>query len=106
MLRLLFRLIGLLLLATSFAAAIIDGTKSIAADGLVLTSIGEAAQTLFPARFALLQPAIEKSLWPFVWDPVLVTFMMLPAWLLLGALGIALIVITRPARALIGYSSR
>ena len=41
-----------------------------------------------------------------LWDPVLVTTLLLPTWLILGVLGILLLVITRRRPPKIGFSRR
>ena len=106
MLRVLFRFLGLMLLAAGFAAVVIDGTRSIASNGLVLTSFGEMATRLAPAKMPLLQAAIEKKLGHWAWEPATTTFLAAPAWLIVGGLGGLLFLATRRRRAPIGYSSR
>ena len=54
MIRLLFRFLGVLLLAAAFAALIIDGTKSIAASAILYTPASDtAAQLSATIRFPL-----------------------------------------------------
>ena len=106
MIRFVLRILGLLVLASGFAALVVDGTRSIAASGLKVISFGELCATLFPVRFPLLQPMIERQIHPLLWDPVLLTFLRLPNWLVLGVLGLFLLWLAQPRRAQIGYSSR
>lgn len=105
MLRLMFRLVGLLCLAVAFAALIVDGTRSIAAGAAAIEPLGRTASALFPDGFAMMHTAIEGHA-PYLWDPMLVTLLLLPGWLVLGALGLVLVALTRPPRAKIGYTRR
>ena len=105
MLRYLFRTVGLLLLACAFAALIVDGTRSIAGDAITVTPLGQAANQFFPQKFALFQSAVQHVS-PLLWDPVTVVFLLLPAWLVAGALGAIIMVATRRRRPQIGHSSR
>ena len=94
MLRLLFRLLGLLSLAGAFAAAVLDGARSLADQGLQVTPIGETLARLAPAKFAALHAAAAK-IHPKLWDPVLVWVLYTPTLLVLAVVGVALIAATR-----------
>ena len=43
---------------------------------------------------------------PMLWDPVLVTTFLLPTWLVLGVVGLALMAVSRRRRPTIGYVRR
>ena len=43
---------------------------------------------------------------PVLWDPTLVTILLLPSWAVLGALGLLLLVAGRPRRPTIGHRRR
>ena len=105
MLRLFFRLVGLLLLAGAFAALIVDGTRSVAAARIALLPLGRAVSAVAPDAFVKLQAATETHL-PLLWDPVLVTVLLLPTWVVLGAIGLLLMTLTRRPARKIGYSRR
>jgi hypothetical protein len=94
--RLLFRFVGLILLAGAFAAAVIDGARSLAAQQVVLTPMGTALAYAFPSKFPLLQPFVEKRLSPLAWDPVLLTILSTPAFVDMAALGFVLFYLVRP----------
>ncbi|MFT4096665.1 MAG: hypothetical protein QM651_06045 [Rhodoblastus sp.] len=106
MLRVIIRFLGLLLLAAAFAALVIDGTKSIASDTLIVTPLAQIAQQVAPSKFALLQGAIESRFGHFAWKPVTTTLLALPGWLCAGALGGLLFAATRRRIVKVGYSSR
>jgi hypothetical protein len=105
MIRFLVRLVAVVLLAGGFAAAIIDGTRSIAANDLMMTSTGDLARTLLPNAFARLQPAAER-ISPLAWNPVLINVLIVPACLMLALLGLVLLWLVRRPAPKIGYSSR
>lgn len=86
MLRLGVRAIGLLLLAGAFAAAVIDGARSLADQTLDLTSMGTALGIAFPAKVAML-PALARKIHPLLWDPVLLRILSAPAFADLAVLG-------------------
>ena len=106
MLRLIFRFIALMLLAAAFAALVIDGARSLSDSALVLTPLGKTLFNLFPTRCPLLQPAIERHVSPVLWDPVVVSLLLLPTWLVAGVTGALLMRLTRRRRAPIGVEMR
>ena len=105
MIRLVLRFVGFLVLAVAFAALIVDGTRSIAAGTPAILPLGRTTSALFPDLFVKLHAAIETHV-PLLWDPVLVTVLLLPAWLVLGVLGILFIALARRPRPKIGYARR
>jgi hypothetical protein len=106
MIRLILRLIGLVLLAAGFAALVIDGTRSIAGNRLLLMAFSQTLEWLIPTKFPLLQSIVERDLHPLLWDPVLVFIFKLPTSLVLGVCGLVLLVLARKRTRSIGFSSR
>jgi hypothetical protein len=106
MIRFIFRLIGLVLLAGGFAALVIDGTRSIAGNRLLWTPFEQTAQWLLPGKLPLLQAIVERDVHPLLWNPVLITIFRLPASLVLGVLGVVLLLISRKRSRSIGFTSR
>ena len=104
MIRFFLRMIGLLCLAAAFILAIYDGTRSIASNTMLLTSIRALWETLNAASLQNMKPLIERSAVPYLWDPVFAGFLSWPSWAVLAGLGIALILLGRKKRALIGYA--
>ena len=62
MIRFLIRSLGLWLAAGGFAAAVVDGTKSIAASRLVVTPAAITWRDLSPASFESAATALEHGL--------------------------------------------
>ncbi len=106
MIRLFVRLIALALLAGAFAAAVIDGARSIAADQFLFTPMGATAYWAFPNKFPLLQNFVERQIHPLLWDPVLLHILMLPTSAVLALIGVWLFYIVRRRPPPIGHSNR
>lgn len=104
MIRFLFRFIGLILLAAAFILVIYDGTKSIAANSLFLTSTRTLWELISAGSLAKLQPMIEPYAGGLLWDPGMVAILAAPASGLLGAFGILLLLFGRRKKPLIGYA--
>jgi hypothetical protein len=104
--RLLARFIGLIALAGAFAAAVVDGARSIMAGEWALTSTGAALYWLSPKALGSAQSLVEKRLGPWAWNDVLVRVLLAPAFLNLAALSFILYLLSRPPPREIGRSSR
>jgi hypothetical protein len=104
--RLLVRFCGLMLLAGAFAAAVVDGARSLADQHVALTTMGRALDYAFPSKFPLLQPFVEKRLSPLLWDPVLVAILSAPAFVELATLALCLFYLVRRRPPQIGASGR
>jgi hypothetical protein len=97
MLRALSRLLGFLLLAAGFVGVVFDGARSIANNGLRLTTLGEFAGALLKERYAAIQAGAEANhatLWHLVGAPLAGA----PVALLAVALGVLLLWLGQPAR--------
>jgi len=104
MIRFLFRFVGFVILALGFIALIYDGTKSIAGGKLVFTPLGQHWNNIHSTSLQLLQPAIERHVAVWLWDPVVLDILTAPTWLVLGILGAILMLIGRKKKPLIGYA--
>jgi len=104
MLRLLIRFIGLLALAGGFIGCIVDGTRSIAGDGLYVTTLAQSLQAVNRVAYAAFQAFVQTHFPAFLWDPVLVHLMLVPFSLALGGIGAILILLSHEPRPGIGYS--
>ena len=105
MLRLLLRFVGLVALAGAFAALIVDGTRSVAAGSPAIYPLGRTLSTLSPSEFVKVQSVIEAHA-PLLWDPILVSMLLLPAWVVLGLFGLIVMALARPSAPKIGYRRR
>lgn len=96
--RLLLRLTGTWLLAVAMILLIIDGTKSLGANAIVLTPLGELWTQLHAASLAALMAFIESRFFDVVLAPAADFILGLPAWVVLGVPGIVLAVMGRSRR--------
>jgi hypothetical protein len=104
MIRFLLRFLGLLCLAAAFILLIYDGTKSIAANDLFLTSVRTLWELINAGSLAKLKPLLTPYAGGLLWDPAMVAILAAPAWSLLGAFGIVFILLGRRKKPLIGYA--
>ena len=104
MFRFIFRFLGFWLLAGAFIALVYDGTKSIAGNSLFITKLGATWNAIHSTSLQLLQPAVERHVARFLWDPVILNVLTAPTWAVLGILGALLILLGRRKRPLIGYA--
>ena len=108
MIRFLFRFIGLLCLAAAFVLVVYDGTKSIAANRLYITSVRMLWELINAGSLQnftqWFKPLVAPYGGGFAWDPVMLGILAAPSWSLLGAFGILLILLGRKKKPLIGYA--
>lgn len=103
MIRFLLRTIGLFCLAAAFILVIYDGTKSIAANNLYLTSVSDLWTLINAASLAKMQPLISPIAGGLAWD-LAVPILGAPSWALLGLFGILCLLLGRRKKPLIGYA--
>jgi len=104
--RFLLRLIGYLSVAAGFVALVIDGARSIANAGLRFTPLSEVLTAVIHERYQSIQPAIERNLHPWLWDPLLLTLLRAPVAAAALLLGFALLWLGRHPREVIGIVTR
>jgi hypothetical protein len=104
MIRFVLRFLGLWILAAGFIFFVYDGAKSLADSAIRVTKLGEVWNQIHSTSLQLLQPAIERHVAVWLWDPVVLSILTAPTWLVLGVLGGVLILLGRKKRRLIGYA--
>jgi hypothetical protein len=105
MFRFLCRCLGLLLLAGGFVALVYDGARSIANNGLRVTSLSDLIFTLFKDKASALQGTVE-GVAPWLWQLLVLPLTLAPAALLGLGLGAILLWLGQPARQRIGVLTR
>jgi hypothetical protein len=103
MLRFLARVLGLVLVAAGFVGLVVDATRSVANGTVTFTPLGEFAFAVFPRTFPLIEPAVTRHVHPWLWDPVLLNFFLLPASIVGFLLGAALLWLGQKPPEPIGY---
>ena len=78
-----FRLIGYLAVVGAIIAGGRDLWLSIEADRLVLTPLGALWYAVNPASLNVLQAGIQRGVHPALWDPVMISYLNLPAFMAL-----------------------
>lgn len=104
--RFLLRFVGYLSVAAGFVALVIDGARSIANAGLRFTPVSEVLIAVVQGRYQLIQPAIERNIHPWLWDPVLLTVLRAPAAGAALVLGFMLLWLGRRPDEAIGIVTR
>jgi hypothetical protein len=104
MIRFVFRFFGVLILALAFILFIYDGARSIADNSIRIYKLGDLWSSVHQNSLLLLQPAIERHVAEWLWNPVILTILEQPSWLVLGIIGILLMLLGRKKKPLIGYA--
>ncbi|KQP61565.1 MULTISPECIES: hypothetical protein [unclassified Methylobacterium] len=97
MLRFLLRALGLVILAAGFVCLVYDGARSVANNGLRVTTLGELPLTTLATPLANLKTAIE-GIAPWLWQAILLPLGVAPAALIGLVLGVILLWIGQPLR--------
>lgn len=98
MIRFTVRTLGLWFLAAAFAAAMIDGMKSIAASEPVIGSTLATWTDLAPGALAAFEAWLQRAAGPAVRALVVEVLGVAPAWALFGVLGAVLIAVALPPK--------
>lgn len=92
-------LIGWALLGVAFFTAAAETvTYSVPGVGGMIVSAYDLWYTISPKSLVIARINIERNLPPLFWDPLLVTVLQLPAWLIFGIPGAAMAWFFRPPR--------
>ena len=103
MIRGLFRLIGLLLLAGGFIFMVYDGARFVADQTLRFTRFGQFWNDVHQSSQLAFRNWVE-AVAPWLWNSVIRVLLDQPVFAVLGVLGILLMILFRPRKPLIGYS--
>lgn len=108
MISFLSRFLGLWLIAGALVAIVIDATKSIAASALTVTQLGVAWANVSMPSLMSAQQFVQQTIEPYtgrwLWDPLIQGLLMLPTWVVLGALGFLLTWAGRRRRLKLAYA--
>lgn len=88
--RLFLRIIGTLLIACAVILVIIDGTKSLGANGLVFTPLGDTWTQMHPQSLDAVKQFLTSRLFGPVLEPVVAGVLALPGWAVIGLPGLLL----------------
>jgi hypothetical protein len=96
--RLVLRIVGTWLLGLALILLVIDGTKSLGANGLVLTSFAQAWTGLHEPSLAGVQSFFRSRFFAELLDGVLDALLSYPAFVVVGVPGIILVLLGRRPR--------
>jgi hypothetical protein len=97
--RLLLRVLGTWLLGIAVILLIIDGTRSLAASTLVMTSLGDTWTSIHPESLAEVRAFFATRFVGPVVDPAVAAVLGLPGWIVLGVPGAFIAWLGRTRRA-------
>jgi hypothetical protein len=83
-----FRFLAGTFLLIAVIAAVYDGTRSLAAGSLAITSLLEHWSRIAPGLLASAQSGVGRALHPLVWDMGLGRLLLAPAWAAFAVLGV------------------
>ena len=101
------RVLGVWSLILAMVILTIDATKSLASSEgqWIATPLGEHWYKLDAASLNAAQAAIERYVSPTLWDPVILSFLQVPSWIVFGVLGLALYWLGRRRRRIDVYDN-
>lgn len=82
-------------LAVAVIAAVLDATRSIAGEAVVLASVAQSWTSVSPAGFAAFEAAIAEAAPAFVWSAIVAPLLSVPAFAFFGGLALLLYVAGR-----------
>jgi len=82
------RIIGWLLILLAIAAAGHEIIGAVEAQSYRFKAFGELLYMIDRASLNMFQAAIQRHVWPFLWDGVITPVLLWPAWLVLAIPGI------------------
>jgi hypothetical protein len=97
--RLLFRIVGTWLVGMAVILLIIDGTRSLAASGLVLTSLGETWATIHAQSLLDFRAFLGSRFFGPLLESVIDFILSQPGWLVLAIPGLLIAWLGRTRRA-------
>lgn len=106
MLRFPLRFLGFLLIAAGFVLVVIDGTRSIAGQRLIVTSLSEVWRSIHAESLARAEALLKAQGPDWLWDPALLTVIAWPAAAAGLVIGAALMWLGRSRAPQIGVVGR
>jgi hypothetical protein len=93
--RLVLRIAGTWLIGLAFVLLVVDGTRSLAANGVLLTTLGSAWNGLHPTSLLALGAFAEGQAFAALFDQTLAGLLDWPAFAVAGVPGLLLVMLGR-----------
>ena len=84
-------MIGIWFLLASVITLVIDATKSLAVNQIVITSLGQQWYEIHKISLEAAQKSVETHISPLVWDPFITALLLWPSWALFALFGVVLL---------------
>ena len=92
------RALAWIFLLVAMIALVGDLTRANTGGALVMTSSLAHWKSMAPQSLAAFSGFIQKLVHPVLWDPLMTRVLLLPAWLLIGAIGVMTALLGRRKR--------
>ena len=92
------RALAWICLLIAMIALVGDLTRANTGGPMVMTSSLAHWKSMAPQSLAAFSGFVQKLVHPALWDPVMTRVLLLPAWLLIGAIGVIMAVLGRRKR--------
>jgi len=86
--RFVIRLIGLFFLVIAVISGVVDAIRSVASEAVALSPLGTAWFELSPRTLDTARAVIERSIHPYLWDPLIAWVLLQPATVVFLALSL------------------
>ncbi len=93
-----FRFFAWVMFLVAMIALVSDVTRAANGAPMTVTTTFAYWKSVSPQSLAASAAAVQKSVHPLLWDPLIVRVLLLPIWALIGFVGLALAVIGRRKR--------
>ena len=77
---------------------VMDGTKSLATNSIVLTSLQDTWMIVHAGSFSAVSQVFSQGSLQVLWDLVLYRVLSWPGWMVIGVPGLLLLIIGRPQK--------
>lgn len=91
--RIVVRVLGLLLLAGALWAGAKQFQLWAETGRFIPLALGQMWFNIDPSSLNIVQAAIERHVWPPLWDPVILTVLRWPAWAVMGLPALILLIL-------------
>ncbi|MBM3524002.1 MAG: hypothetical protein FJX57_13690 [Alphaproteobacteria bacterium] len=93
------RVIGWLCVLIAAAGLAYEAAGWLRAGAIEIGSTGELWYALHPASLNALQAGVQRNVLPWLWDPVILSLLLWPPWIIFGAPGIVVLWLCWPRRS-------